>query len=93
MTQYLANTDVVHVVNGQLGHFRGSITATTLSSNETAWRVELRFDGKTETVPKIHATNVLEVPYPQAAQFAAPGIGTVTGRFLSDGEINDFEKR
>jgi hypothetical protein len=66
---------------------------TTVSSNFTGWYSQLRLEGKITSGSVVDTTNVLDIPYPQSRQVAFPGIGTVTGWFLSDGELLAFDKR
>jgi hypothetical protein len=93
IVKYLLDTNDARVMQGELGDFRGGVTATTLSSNSTGWRLQLRFEGKMTSGSPLDTTNVLDIPYPQSRQVALPGIGTVTGWFLSDGELLAFDKR
>jgi hypothetical protein len=86
--KYLLDTNEAPIVSGP-----SSIVATTLSSNATAWSVQLRFDGTMSTGAEVHTTSVLDIPYPQARQLVLPGVGTVTGWFLSDRELLDFNQR
>jgi hypothetical protein len=79
-------------MNGELGVFRGDITAVTVSSNASEWRLQIRFKGTTPAGAAVDVTNALNVPYTRSSQFSLPSIGTVTGWFLSDQELIEFDQ-
>jgi hypothetical protein len=92
LVKYLLDTNAATVMQGHLGDFKGSISVSTLSSNAAAWRVQLKCDGMIGGSP-VSLINVIDVPYPQSRQISLPRIGTVTGWFLSDAELLDFDQK
>jgi len=91
--KYLLTTNEAYVRGGDLGVFRGDITAATISSNAAEWRLQICFKGTTTAGTAVDFTNALNVPYTRYSRFSVPGIGTVTGSFLSDQGLTEFDQR
>ena len=93
IVKYLLDTNNATVMGGTLGSFRGIISVATVSSNAGGWQLQVSFDGSNTAGAEVHTTNLMDIPYPSSRQFVSPGVGTVTGWFLSDDELVEFDKR
>ena len=78
--------------DGKFGNFKGGISAISLSSNSTAWRVQIAFNG-TFGGSGLQQTNVIEVASPKRQQFSLGQIGSVTGWFITEKELQDYENK
>lgn len=89
---YDTNNDEPNFFEGTFGHFKGTMSVVSLSSNAAAWCVQIALNGSLDG-SALHQTNVIEIAYPQSQQFALGQVGSVTGWYLSDKELQDYENR
>jgi hypothetical protein len=90
--KYILDTNDTDVFQGQLGDFNGNITARSVSSNSAAWRLQLRIEGAMKSGAPVSMTTLLDVTYPRPQEVVIAG-GKITGWFLSDEELRDFDTR
>jgi len=96
ITKFLLNTNndegsIVGRYGGIRTGFKGDISVMTIVSNATAWNVQIKtsgtFDGANE-----NETTVIQIPYPQSRHVTLGRIGVVTGWFLSDEQMREFDR-
>jgi len=94
VTKFLSDTnnDEPDFFDGTFGGFKGSMSATSLSSNAAAWRVQIALNGSFGG-SDLHQTNEIEIAFPGSQTLSLGQIGSVTGWFLSDAELLDYDKR